>query len=226
MANPVESLTDAIAQRLRNPIVSTYTLSWGAWNWEIWPYTFEATPAWKKVQLIGKEIYTWDGFTVPLVLTAFIVLGVPFLQAGAMWVVSQARLMQLDADARVRAASNLETEKSLDAKAARLDVRQERLHQESESLSTAQRAWDAKATERGNTEAQLENLRGALKALQQEHEALEPQVVLARRWKKALDKSRPHLSALASTDAISVRAAMKSVSGAFAGLELEPPPHE
>jgi len=145
MENPLTTIGDAVAERIKSPILGSYLLSWCIYNWQIWPYTFEATPAATKVRVIAAKVDNLWSFLVPLTAASVVVLVVPFLQAGAAWAAAHARRLQLLAETQYRKEEIDERKARLALREKALEADREALHKEQGQLAAAQKSWNSQS---------------------------------------------------------------------------------
>jgi hypothetical protein len=209
MTNVLDSVAEALTDRMRSTLVGTYTLTWGACNWRIWPYTFERTPAEEKIADIAAHI-GFMAFFWPLVVTAFIALGVPYIQERVTRIVSAPRLKELQSTAKIRVAQldakrdqlraeKLEAESARDAaNAAFRTLRQSQQEwSDSESIRTLKRQhWAAEDAERETevlrAEERLKGLEATIAALKLGAQQAQTQAeeVKAARSEALIDRDR------------------------------------
>lgn len=99
MANPIESLSNALADRIRSPFLGTYGVTALVYHWPAWAYFFESTPAAVKATRLAPLLGTPSAFLAPAAIALVIVVAGPFLNWGIASVVTWPKRRQLKIDA-------------------------------------------------------------------------------------------------------------------------------
>lgn len=78
----LEPVSSAMADRLRNPIYGTFILTWLATNWSrLFLLFFSEEKAELRVAQFWSALDWWNGLVVPVLVTAFLLLVMPWLAA-------------------------------------------------------------------------------------------------------------------------------------------------
>ncbi|MDB4835353.1 hypothetical protein OAH12_02080 [Cyclobacteriaceae bacterium] len=96
MKEIVNNIIDATKDRLKNPFIGAYLISWSTWNWKILAYLFfsKETIEERLHSLPSYEYNSWQTWGVPLIITLTYLLGIPYFLWFVEWVIVESKNMR------------------------------------------------------------------------------------------------------------------------------------
>lgn len=224
MSDIVDSLKTAVVERVTSPILGPFVLSWMACNWRVWVYAAESTPAAQKIASIACVLGSFWGVTGPLLLTAFIVLGVPYVQAFASRIVAGAKSLQLKHEAAFRAATRDDEKVELQLLRSALDQRRSENSRRDYELKTLEVDLQNRARDLSKAEEAMRRREEAVaqhdlraQALDQQAREFDETRAEVRRF---VARSQTELDAFTNTLRTVEQLARKNPASALAQLQL------